>query len=37
MKPGFLLGVVIGAAGYWAVQHFTGKGNTGRASKSRGY
>lgn len=36
MKPGFLLGVVIGVAGYWAVQHFTGKGNTGKG-KSRGY
>jgi len=23
--------IAVGAGGYWAVQHFTGKGNTGKA------
>lgn len=36
-KPGFLWGVLAGVAGYWAFQHFTGKGNTGKASSKRGY
>lgn len=26
-----LAGVVVGALGYWAFQHFTGMGNTGKA------
>lgn len=26
-----LAGVVVGILGYWAFQHFTGMGNTGRA------
>lgn len=25
-------GVVVGAVGYWALQHFTGIGNTGKGS-----
>lgn len=34
----FLVGAVVGLAGYWAFQHFTGKGNTGKATKAkRGY
>jgi hypothetical protein len=28
---GFWKGVIIGVAGYWAFQHFTGMGNTGKA------
>lgn len=36
-KPGFLWGVAAGVAGYWAFQHFTGKGNTGKAAGKRGY
>jgi hypothetical protein len=28
---GFWKGVIIGVAGYWAFQHFTGLGNTGKA------
>lgn len=26
-----LAGIVVGAGLYWAVQHFTGMGNTGKA------
>lgn len=37
MKPGFLWGVVAGVAGYWAVQHFTGKGTSGKGAGKRGY
>lgn len=29
MSP-FLKGLLVGVAGYWAVQHFTGFGNTGK-------
>lgn len=25
-----LTGILVGAAGYWAVQHFLGVGNTGK-------
>lgn len=35
MDSKLLWGVVIGVAGYWAFQHFTGKGNTGKASGKR--
>jgi hypothetical protein len=28
---GFWKGVLLGVAGYWAFQHFTGLGNTGKA------
>lgn len=28
-----LAGVVVGALGYWAFQHFSGMGNTGRAKR----
>ena len=28
-----LAGIIVGAGLYWAVQHFTGFGNTGRASR----
>jgi hypothetical protein len=28
---GFWKGVIIGVAGYWAFQHFSGMGNTGKA------
>jgi hypothetical protein len=28
---GFWKGVLIGVAGYWAFQHFSGMGNTGKA------
>jgi hypothetical protein len=27
----FLKGLLVGVVGYWAVQHFTGFGNTGKA------
>jgi hypothetical protein len=30
MSP-FVKGLVVGAAAYWAVQHFAGIGNTGKA------
>ena len=30
MSP-FLKGLLVGVVGYWAVQHFTGFGNTGKA------
>lgn len=30
----FWRGVIVGVAAYWAFQHFTGMGNTGKA-KSR--
>lgn len=33
MSP-FLKGLLVGAAAYWAFQHFSGMGNTGKASKS---
>jgi len=26
-----LSGIIVGAAGYWALQHFFGIGNTGRS------
>jgi hypothetical protein len=29
MSP-LVKGILIGAAGYWAVQHFTGKGTSGK-------
>jgi hypothetical protein len=29
-----LSGVLVGAALYWAVQHFTGLGNTGKGATS---
>lgn len=28
-----LAGIIVGAAGYWAVQHFLGVGNTGKGSR----
>jgi hypothetical protein len=28
---GFWKGVIVGVAAYWAFQHFTGMGNTGKA------
>lgn len=28
-----LAGIIVGAAGYWAVQHFFGVGNTGKGSR----
>lgn len=28
---GFWKGVIVGAAGYWAFQHFSGMGNTGKS------
>ena len=28
-----LAGVIVGAVGYWAIQHFTGMGNTGKAKR----
>jgi hypothetical protein len=27
-----LAGIIVGAVGYWAVQHFLGVGNTGKGS-----
>jgi hypothetical protein len=30
MSP-FVKGLLVGVIGYWAVQHFTGVGNTGKA------
>ena len=30
MSP-FIKGLLVGAVGYWAVQHFAGVGNTGKA------
>jgi hypothetical protein len=27
----FVKGLLVGVIGYWAVQHFTGFGNTGKA------
>jgi len=35
MSP-FLRGLLVGVVGYWALQHFTGIGKTGRASVSAG-
>lgn len=29
MSP-FLKGLIVGVAGYWALQHFTGVGKTGK-------
>lgn len=29
MSP-FIRGLLVGVVGYWAVQHFTGVGNSGR-------
>lgn len=31
MRGGFWTGVIAGLVGYWAFQHFTGMGNTGKA------
>ena len=31
MSP-FVKGLLVGVVGYWALQHFTGIGNTGKAS-----
>lgn len=28
---GFWKGAIVGVIGYWAFQHFTGMGNTGKA------
>jgi hypothetical protein len=28
----FVRGLLVGVIGYWAIQHFTGIGNTGKAS-----
>jgi hypothetical protein len=30
MSP-FVKGLLVGAVGYWAVQHFSGIGNTGKS------
>ena len=27
-----LAGIIVGAVGYWAIQHFLGVGNTGKGS-----
>lgn len=35
MDSKLLIGVVIGFAGYWAFQHFSGKGNTGKSAGKR--
>lgn len=32
----FWKGVAIGLVGYWAFQHFTGMGNTGKAKPAGG-
>lgn len=38
VKSGFLWGVLAGVAGYWAFQHFTGQGTSGKAkAKGRSY
>lgn len=34
MHSKFIHGLVIGVVGYWAVQHFTGLGNTGASKKT---
>ena len=31
MSP-FVKGLLVGVVGYWALQHFTGIGNTGKAA-----
>lgn len=36
MKLGFGWGLALGVAGYWAFQHLTGMGNTGKASTQSG-
>jgi hypothetical protein len=33
MSP-FIKGLLVGVIGYWAIQHFTGVGNTGKAAAS---
>jgi hypothetical protein len=33
MSP-FVKGLLVGVVGYWAVQHFSGIGNTGKAKKA---
>jgi len=33
MSP-FVKGLLVGVLGYWAFQHFTGMGNTGKSSAS---
>ena len=33
MSP-FLKGAVVGVIGYWALQHFTGMGNTGKSKSA---
>ena len=33
MSP-FAKGLLVGVAAYWAIQHFTGVGKTGKASPS---
>ena len=30
MSP-FIRGLLVGVVGYWAIQHFTGVGNTGKS------
>ena len=35
MDSKLLVGVLIGVAGYWAFQHFSGKGNTGKSAGKR--
>jgi hypothetical protein len=30
----FIKGLLVGVIGYWAIQHFTGVGNTGKAAAS---
>ena len=29
-----LPGVIVGSLGYWAFQHFTGRGNTGKSKSA---
>ncbi len=33
MSP-FLKGLLVGVVGYWAFQHFTGQGNTGKSKSA---
>lgn len=33
MSP-FVKGLIVGVLAYWALQHFTGLGNTGKAAAS---
>jgi hypothetical protein len=38
VNTSFIVGLAVGVGAYWAFQHFSGKGNTGKAAKgNRGY